>query len=374
MRNRWLISTLMLAAALAAGCSIEPPLYLREKVESVIEVEADVNVNLMWQVDWEAEWTYEWDTEVMGPEGYEEPTAMSLHIYPHDDHGGHLSHSEKKFRGNTTDIPFVVGTYDLLFHNNDSEVLLFREEGDGTDDIHCYTRVISSGLKPSSTVRSLQQKSAGTKARGKAPEDEPVTYMPDGLFTLYDAGHVISENLEDYEYIDGRYVVLIKGELNPATYIHLIQVNLKNNDGRIIGSGGAVLTGVADGVNLRTRVTSSETVSIPSEVYLDEEKDMLGTRLLSFGIPGCNPYDPASIEQSTSEHCLVLNVIYANSTYKNISVDLTDQFRELPLGGVIVLDLDVNDFPPEGGETGGGGFDALITDWDEVVAGATITY
>ena len=306
MRNRWLISTLMLAAALAAGCSIEPPLYLREKVESVIEVEADVNVNLMWQVDWEAEWTYEWDTEVLGPEGYEEPTAMSLHIYPHDDHGGHLSHSEKKFRG-----------------------------------------------KPSSTVRSLQQKSAGTKARGKAPEDEPVTYMPDGLFTLYDAGHVISENLEDYEYIDGRYVVLIKGELNPATYIHLIQVNLKNNDGRIIGSGGAVLTGVADGVNLRTRVTSSETVSIPSEVYLDEEKDMLGTRLLSFGIPGCNPYDPASIEQSTSEHCLVLNVIYANSTYKNISVDLTDQFRELPLGGVIV---------------------ALITDWDEVVAGATITY
>ena len=146
------------------------------------------------------------------------------------------------------------------------------------------------------------------------------------------------------------------------------------HDGRIIGSGGAVLTGVADGVNLRTRVTSSETVSIPSEVYLDEEKDMLGTRLLSFGIPGCNPYDPASIEQSTSEHCLVLNVIYANSTYKNISVDLTDQFRELPLGGVIVLDLDVNDFPPESGETGGGGFDALITDWDEVVAGATITY
>ena len=374
MRKRLLISALTLVAALAAGCSIEPPLFLRERVESLVTVEAEVNVNLMWQVDWEAEWTYRWDADLLGPEGYEEPTAMSLHIYPHDDHGGHLSHTAKNFMGNTTEIPFVAGTYDLLFHNNDSEVLLFRDEGDGTDDIHCYTRVISSGLRESSPVSSLQQKISGTKARGKAPQDEPVTYMPDGLFTLFDAGHVISDNLEDYEYIDGRYVILIKGELNPATYIHLIQVNLRNNNGRIIGSGGAVLTGVADGVNLRTRVASPETVSIPSEVYMDEEKDMLGTRLLSFGIPGCNPYDPASIARTASEHCLVLNVIYANGTYKNISVDVTEQFRALPLGGVIVLDLDVDDFPPDGGGTGGGGFSALITDWDEINAGTTITY
>lgn len=374
MKNRLLISALILATAFAEGCSIQPPLYLRTPVESVVSVEAEVDVNLMWQIDWEVEWTYRWDSEVLGPEGYDENIeAMSLHIYPHDDQGGHLSHSVKNFVGNTTELPFIVGTYDLLFHNNDSEVLLFREEEE-TDDVICYTRVISSGLKKSDPVKTTQQKLMGTKAIGKAPENEPVTYMPDGLFSLYEKDHEITDNLDDYEYIDGKYVILIKGELTPASYIHLVQVNLLNNDGRIVGSGGAVLTGVADGVNLMTKTGERNTVSVPTEVMLDEELDMLGMRFCSFGIPGCNPYDPNSVAYSVSEHCLVLNVIYANGSYKNISVDLTDQLRALPLGGVIVLDLDVNDFPPEGGETGGGGFDALISSWDDISAGATITY
>ena len=164
----------------------------------------------------------------------------------------------------------------------------------------------------------------------------------------------------DYIYVDGKYVLLIQGELTPASYIHLVQVNLKNNEGRIVGSGGAVLTGVADGVNLMTKTGASNTVSIPTEVVMDGERDMLGMRFCSFGIPGCNPYDQSSVTQSVSEHCLVLNVIYANNSYKNISVDLTEQVRALPLGGVIVLDLDVNDFPPEGGEVEGSGFEALI--------------
>jgi len=374
MRNRLLISAFIFATVLAAGCRIEPPLYLRTPVESLVSVEAEVNINLMWQIDWQVEWTYRWDTEVLGPVGYDENIeAMSLHIYPHDDQGGHLSHTVKNFYGNTTEIPFIVGTYDLLFHNNDSEVLLFREDEE-TSDIYCYTRVISSGLKNSDPVKTEQQKLMGTKATGKAPENEPVTYMPDGLFSMYDKDHEITDNLEDYEYIDGKYVILIKGELTPASYIHLVQVNLLNNDGRIVSSGGAVLTGVADGVNLMTKTGASNTVSVPTDVMMDVERDMLGMRFCSFGIPGCNPYDQNSVDASVSEHCLVLNVIYANNSYKNISVDLTDQIRELPLGGVIVLDLDVNDFPAGGGEEGGGGFDALISTWDDINAGATITY
>ena len=340
----------------------------------MVFVEAEVNVNLLWQIDWAILWEYNWDVAVLGPEGYEEPASMSLHIYPQDDKGGHLSHSEKHFMGHTTEIPFIAGTYDLLFHNNDSEVLLFRTEDDGSDDIHCYTRVISSGLKHSAPVLTLEQKRRGTKATGKAPEEEPVTLMPDGLFSLFDAGHVISDNPEDYAYIDGRYVILIQGELNPSTYIHLIQVNLLNNDGRIVGSGGAVLTGVADGVNLRTREAARETVSIPTEAYLDEEKDQLGMRFMSFGIPGCNPYDQADVDASVSEHFLVLNMMYANGSYRNINLDITEPFRDLPLGGVIVLEIDVNDFPPGEGEGGGGGFDALITGWDDITGGTTITY
>ena len=57
--------------------------------------------------------------------------------------------------------------------------------------------------------------------------------------------------------------------------------------------------------------------------------------------------------------------------YKNIRIDVTDEVRALPLGGVIPLELDVNDFPPEGG-TGGGGFSALVGDWNEETGSTTI--
>ena len=83
--------------------------------------------------------------------------------------------------------------------------------------------------------------------------------------------------------------------------------------------------------------------------------------------------DPASIAAAPAgEHFLVLNVAYNNGTSKNIHVDLTDQVRALPTGGVITLELDVDDFPPESGGQGSG-FSAIMKDWDEHVGEFVIT-
>ena len=101
--------------------------------------------------------------------------------------------------------------------------------------------------------------------------------------------------------------------------------------------------------------------------------DLLGARVITFGIPGCNPYDDQSVAAAPSEHYLVLSVAYNNGTYKNIHVEVTDQVRALPSGGVITVELDVDDFPPEEGEQGeGGGFNALIGEWDEETGSHTI--
>ena len=57
-------------------------------------------------------------------------------------------------------------------------------------------------------------------------------------------------------------------------------------------------------------------------------------------------------------------------------IDITDQFKDLPTGGVITLDLDVNDFPPDDPPTPppgeGGGFQALINGWEEETGSVTI--
>lgn len=371
MKRYKLILLIAMGMALA-GCSIEPPLYLRRPVTTKVVLATNVNVNVMWQIDWQARWVFAWNTTVLGPLGYTDPASMRLHVYTQDEHGRPAAHAVHNFVGRSATMDVFVGTHNLLFHNNDSESLLFKADGE-LEPLHSYTRNISSGLKGSSPVYTTAQKAMGYTKAGE-PEEEPVALMPDGLFTLFDKNRVITDNPDDYEYEDGRYVLKITGELYPATYIYLFQIKFLNNNGRVVGSsGGAAVTGVAQGVNLWTMESHQETVSVPMDVYMDRSKDMMGARVMTFGLPGCNPYDAASVAAARKiNHYLVLNITYSNGSWKNARFDVTDQMNALPLGGVIELDVDVDDVPPEGGSSGGGGFNALVSEWDEKTGSTTI--
>ncbi|MBP5571446.1 MAG: DUF5119 domain-containing protein [Bacteroidales bacterium] len=373
MTGKRLIRTLILAAAIAvAGCTIEPILHLRKAVRAAVALSPKVNVDVMWQLNWAVNWQFNWNTTVLGPVGYTPPTSLRMHVFTHSADGEPISHFVHNFVGDETQLEIFVGTHDLLFHNNDSEALLFQQEGD-LGHVHSYTRKLANGLKASTQILTVAQKIAG---QTKAPTEfeEPVNLTPDDLFSLYDPNQVITDNLDDYEYIDGKYILRIEGELNPSTFIYLFQVRLRNNEGRVIGSaGGAALTGMSQGVDLMTRQTWEPTASYLMDVYMDKEQDMLGARIFTFGIPGCNPYDAASVAAAPDgSHFLVLNVSYVNGSNKNISLDITDKIRELPTGGVIDLEIDVNDFPPDESAGGGGGFNALIGDWDEQTGSTTI--
>lgn len=375
MRSRRFIWILALAAVLVAGCCIEPPLHLRRVVTT--KVTTKVDLDLRWQLNWTAKWDFNWSVATSDPLGYSVPTTMRLHIYTQGPDGTPVSHMVHNFVGSESQMDVFVGTHNFLFHNNDSEAILFKADGD-LEPVHAYTRKVSSGLKESSPVYTTSQKLAGFTKAGDEEEDpvsEPVNLMPDDLFSLYDPNQKITDNPNDYIFENGKYVLKIEGMLEPSTFIYLVQVNLLNNAGRVIGSaGGGALTGMAEGVNLVTRETWSTTASVFTDVYMDKAQDMMGVRFSTFGIPGCNPYDDASVAAAPQkEHYFVLNVSYSNGSNRNIRMDITDQLRALPLGGVINLEIDVNDFPPgEGGGSGGGGFNALIGGWDEETGTTTI--
>ncbi len=369
--------TAIVALLILGGCTIEPLLHLRRVASTKVVMQTTITTDILWQLDWQAKWDYVWNASAYGPLGYSQPKGVRMHIYTLDDSGEPKSHNVYNFIGMQGQADVFVGIHDLLFHNNDSEVLLFRSEND-LADLYSYTRVISSGLKASSLVQTVAQKMAATKADDEEIE-ENVTFMPDELFRLYDHAHAITDNLEDYDFEDGKYILRIKGDLVPATFIYLFQVRLINNLGRVAGSNGAALTGVADAVNLRTGETTATGVSVPMDVYLNTatDPDLLGARCLTFGIPGCNPYDDSSVAAAPAgKHWLVLNIAFKTGKYKNIRIDVTDQIRALPTGGVIPLEIDVGDFPPENTDPpiddGGGGFKPLIGDWNEETGTATI--
>jgi len=373
MIGKRLIRILVVAASIAvAGCTIEPILHLRKAIRTMVVVEPKINVDVMWQLNWAINWQFNWNVSALGPVGYTPPASLRMHVFTHGPEGEPISHFVHNFVGDETQLEIFIGTHDLLFHNNDSEALLFQQDGD-LGHVHSYTRKLANGLKASTQVLTIPQKLAG---QTKAPSEfiEPVNLTPDNLFSLYNQNQVITDNLDDYEYIDGKYVLRIEGELYPSTFIYLFQIRLLNNDDRVIGSaGGAALTGMSQGVDLMTRQTWEPTASYLMDVYMDKPQDMLGAKVFTFGIPGCNPYDAASVAAAPDgSHYLVLNVSYVNGSNKNISLDVTDKIRELPLGGVIDLEIDVNDFPPDESAGGDGGFVALIGDWDEQTGSATI--
>lgn len=365
----------------ATSCGIEPPLHLRKAVEASVSLDMDMEfqAELMWQVDWETRWEYEWNTEVNGDLGYSEPEGIRMHTYTLGAEGKRVSSQTYNFMGLKAQAPVTVGVHDFLFHSNSSSVVLYRQDGE-LAHVEAYTRVISSGLRQSLPVQTMAQKLSATKADEEEPESQPVTFQPDELFALYDPAHVISDRLEDYEMVDGRYVIRIQGNLHPATFIYLVQVHLKNNNGRVIGSmGGAALTGVAEGTDLETGLTNQMAVSIPFDLLINREADpdLLGGRVLTFGIPGCNPLDEASVAAAPKgRHFLVVNITYSNGKYKNVRAEITDQLRALPAGGVIDLELDVDDFPPEEKDPDqpaeGGSFNPIIGDWKEETGSATI--
>lgn len=375
MTARTLIS-LCVWVLLASSCRIDPPLHLRRPAEVGVVLETAVNVDVMWQVNWETLWEYAWDVRTLGPLGYEEPQSMRLHSYGLDEQDKPITHQSYNFLGRTGRLQVYAGFYNFLFFNNDSESILFSAASEFSD-IEAYTRVISKGLQMSDIVRTLRQKSETKADSGFDPSDDEVVLAPDGLFSLFERQVWISDNIEDYDYIDGHYVFRVKGSLHPASFIYLIQITLVNNNGRVVGSaGGAAITGMTGRTNLNTGETSDVTVSVPFEVHINRQAnpDMLGARVVTLGIPGCNPYDAESVAAAPEvPHYLVLSVAYSNGSYRNIRVDITEQVRALPTGGVIPLTLDVDDFPPDPEPgPGGGGFNALVKGWEEETGGYTI--
>ena len=370
---------LPLTALVITACAIDPPLHLRQTATTEMVLVTDVTTDLYWQIGWETQWQFGWSAALLGPVGYTVPKYVRMHDYTLGDDFQPIRHDVYNFNGTYGTTQLFLGVHNLLFHNVGSEVIRFRSDDD-LSDIHAYTRVISSGLKSSMPVMTLDQKeeAAGTRAGDDQEIEEPVILMPDDLFTVYDYRREITDDLSNYEYIDGKYVLKIKGNLMPVTFIYLVQIKLINNLGRVLGSaGGMALTGMADDVNLPERMNSTSTASVPTDLYINaaDNPDLLGGRIMTFGIPGCCPTVPESVAAAPAgKHYLVASLSFSTGQYKNIRIDVTDQVRALPTGGVITLEIDVNDFPPETIDPPitGGGFDALISPWSDVNGHITI--
>ena len=394
---------LVFAMVLLFGNSCErKDLYLRVDQTDISVEMYDVRLDLLWGIDWETEWQYTWNESAtdFGTIGYTKPELIKGTIYNVDANSGkRYSSFFKIFDSNGGRVSLTAGSvYDMLFYNFGTEYTSFYQ----SEDYETYT---------ASTRVSSQTSWVRTRAESENSEmpDTIKSYtdynQPDELFGSLATNLAISEDPSTYEkeydeFGNLTYIYKVDAALRPYSFVYMFQIVILNNErddkGDVItGAQGLTVTGLSQGVDLFTRKTFNNTISVSTDDVkplqnhddvrlndstLVENADILAARMLTWGLPGMVPIETTKAGTKAPE--IDYNFIGIGFTLRNnviwpVNIDITEQMHEKPAGGVITIYYDANEIPQEIVDqrpvTTGGGFNANVEDWNnEVNAEVTI--
>ncbi len=341
----------------------DPLLHTAGRVEVKPEVEQSVNIETMWQADWQEKWQVDWEDETHEEIGYTQPESYHMDYFLA---GGDWI-GQRDMESNSIRIDLGHGTYDLLTYNNDTQNIRFKQADDWSSLI-ASTDAETNVVLPDTLKRKLD-----------------IRQMPDQLFSMHATDVVVSDRLEDYEFIpeENIYLLRLNAELTPRTFIYLVQVELRNNDGTVKSSGNMTVTGLASSVDLISRKNSDEAIAHHfGTVYQskgttrkstsrtedvppgeNQASDYIGGRLVTFGLPDCIPGETLPDEAAQERNLCYVVLKFSNGYRGCIPVDITDQMRALPQGGVINIVMDVEKLPKPSGSNSGWGIG--VNDWNQ---------
>lgn len=382
----------LLALSLLPSCEREPLLHLVDP-ETELEFETNkiiLDLQVLWEYDitydWESQWWYNWDERddsLFGTWELQEPTTFNIRRYYTEEipDAPHNEVLRDVVTGHRYQARYKYGYYDVLVWNDVNTI-------DGVQSLH-YDEESTLEYVTAYT----NQSNAHTSTPHHAPTYRPgyAFYQPEFLFSgEYDDLHV-TDNPADYDSLiinpDGsttwyKFVPLL---LTPVTYIYLTQVIIHHNGNKIAGvDGSGNLTGLARSVNLNSHVTSEQDISVNYPMRMKkhmtyiapqaeeaEDVDIIGGRVLTFGLTGVDPFritrastSYQQVVESPIRNYLELDMLFHNGYDSTFVFDVTDQVKERYKGGVITVHIDADEIELPSNK-GGSLFDAEIKDYEE---------
>lgn len=382
---------LLIICSILSGCEREPDLHLHNGGGDIdINLPAvDLELNILWdylfdyetEYDWRAEWYYGWDdndAELFGPIGYVEPAAFDVRRYftGGTQFGKHNAPYRHYVDGTTLTARYDFGFWDILAWNDiqtsDGVQSVRIDEQTSYDVVTAYT---GQTIFPS---------------RYNAPRYTRAFYQPENLFAGYESGIEINKNLDGFVFDEERnsWVRLLQMKLQPVTYIYLVQIILHNNKAEgfrkvTATDGNADLSNMARSVSLNTGITGNDPITVNYSMRMKkdmkgkggEDVDIIGGKVMTFGIPNLNPYKLSTrayaeslsqVKQADKDnhHYVDVKMQFYNGTDSTLVFDVTDQVQRLYRGGVITIDLDMSKVPVPN-RSGGSGFDAVVEDFEK---------
>lgn len=381
-----LYALLILCCSMQLKSCIEPPLHLpgQEVLTEMPAVQTDLSV--VWNIDasWNVNWFYGWDAvddELWGSIGYTEPTSFQVRRYftGAEPDGPHTEVDAFSIQGTSFRRFFSFGYYDILFYSD-------IDSKDGTQ-VLVIDESLNEVTATTTGTRGISRR-AISRITEAGEEDDPSSIVglrnqPEIFYAAYPQNIYISRDLKDYVYdpVENVYIKKLETELRPLVYIYLVQIILKNNDGRVKGiNGNTAMSSMASGVDVYTGHTNNS----PSVIYFNtrlkrnlqvngETCDIIGGKFTTFGLCDMEPYTRAGSRyegsRSSLKNYLFFDLMFSNDGIKTYSVDVTDQCQNQAHGGVITIYIDCGELsPPDDDPEDGTGslFVPTVEDYDEV--------
>lgn len=360
--------SLLLSLLLTIGCSEmhSPELHPSGKLRIELQVNQEVQIENMWEVDWQTELLFDWDETLHGKVGYTTPETFHMDYFKA---ATHTHVGQRDVLGNRVTLSLDYGFYDMLFYNNDYELIRIDEEPDWSA-VRAYTEPNPYAQAPQSMIK----------------RDMSIRQMPEQLFSVLHQGVEISDNMDDYTWIpeEGIWLLSIESVLLPRVFIYIVQVELRNNNERVTGCRSLTLEGLAESTELLSGLNSTTTISHQFPAFAQKHQnsdgsvsDLFAGRMTTFGIPGYMPWKEytrmkkaetrgvLAITSDTPRNICHIELRYANGGVLAIPVDVTEQVWSQPVGGVIKIVLDADDYEEPEPPASGGGIDIGVGGWNE---------
>lgn len=300
-----------------------------------------IDLSFAWELEWERDYGMNhhavWDPTAHHYE-YDElrpsvPEWVKMIRYFDDGR-----HSERFF--SPEGDKFEVGEGEessILFYNGDTEYIILS-------DIASLHDVRATATTRTRSGSSLQEMKDLYQSRTTNP--------PDVIYSAY-VDHV--SGVKNHEVRD------LPVKMQPLVFTYLISFEFEYGLKYVTIARGA-FGGMAEGVYLRTGVTTDETsiILFDCDIY----SDACRSQVRSFGIPGFpDSYFGRTEPGAIGPFSLNLEVKLIDGTTKDFTFDVTDQMKNQPRGGVIRvsgLRIEDDDVTPTAA-----GFDVGLTDWGD---------
>ena len=333
----WLGGVIVLLGMLLGGCRKEL-CYDHETHTERVEFLLKLTYEVEWEynredhIDWDKYWNdaFGMEYDALLPT---HPEGVRVHIYNEDEHSEVVRNLPPG--GATIHFP-DEGHYSVLFHNNDTEYIVY--EG------------MNSFSTAYATTRGVSRASyLGNSLMGEKQSEEVTVNPPDMLFGAYlDSIYVEKSTQAD----------TMSVTLHPLVFTYLVRYEVEKGQEYVALARGA-LAGMAKGVNLSNGRTSPEEATVLYDATVTD----FGAQALvkSFGVPD---YPNPDYSRTPRQYGLNLEVRLKDGSYQQFDFDVTEQVEKQPHGGVIVVKGIVIEEPVDGG---GGGFNIGVDGWGEVI-------